>query len=92
MLIILEYEITKNQYLDKKTIFQEEIKKYKSKKQLDIFAKASLIRSKWPDLNFLNIGVSADFIEELLSDSINMSKQIQNDKIIEELSVKYLDK
>tara|TARA_Y100001970_G_scaffold283604_1_gene399184 strand:- start:6620 stop:7687 length:1068 start_codon:yes stop_codon:yes gene_type:complete len=91
MLIILEYEITKNEYLDKKTIFHDEIKKYKSKKQLEIFEQASLIRSNWPDLNFSNIGVSTEFIEGLVSDSINISKKIQNDKIIEDLSVKYLD-
>ena len=90
MLIILEFEIIQNQYLDKKKIFDEEIQKYKTNKELEIFNKASLIRQKWPDLPFSNLGISTEFIKSIISDMINMSENIQNIKIIEKVSDLYL--
>ena len=50
MLIILEYEIIHDKYLDKKNIFQNELIKYTESDELEIFNQASYIRKEWPDL------------------------------------------
>ena len=90
MLIILEFEIIFGTYLDKKNIFENKIHKYKSKKEIDLFNSASLIRSDWAELQMSNIGVSEEFIKNIMVDSINMSVNIQKNEILNEISEKYL--
>lgn len=90
MLIILEFEIIFGVYLDKKNIFQNELYKYKTKKEIDLFNIASLIRKEWPNLEMSNVGVSDEFINNVILHSIDMSKNIQNNDILNEISQKYL--
>ena len=69
MLIILEYEIIHDKFLDKKNIFQKELIKYIKGDELEIFNQASNIRKEWPDLSYNFIGISEDFITRILEHS-----------------------
>ncbi len=90
MLIILEFEILFEKFLDKKTIFEKEIHKYKSKTEINIFNQASLIRLSWPNLDLDIVGVSDNFVKNLLLSCETMGNNIQNEKILKKISKLYL--
>ena len=90
MLIILEFEILFDKFLDKKNIFQNEINKYKTKKELGVFRQASSIRLLWPNLELDVVGISNAFIEDILISCETMSQNIQSKKILKKISDSYL--
>ena len=90
MLLILEYEILFDEYKDKKTIFQNELKNYKNKSDIEVFDQASKIREQWPSLGSNVAGISSDFLENLIRQTFIMSENIQNNNIIEKLKSDYL--
>ena len=90
MLIILEYEIIHDKYLDKKNIFQNELIKYTKSEELEIFNQASYIRKEWPDLSYNFIGISENFITRILKHSKKMCENIQNDTVLNKLASFYL--
>ena len=73
-----------------KTIFEKEIHKYKSKTEINIFNQASLIRLSWPNLDLDIVGVSDNFVKNLLLSCETMGNNIQNEKILKKISKLYL--
>ena len=90
MLIILEYEIIHDKYLDKKNIFQNEFIKYTKNDEIEIFNQVSYIRKEWPDLSYDFIGISESFITRILEHSKKMCENIQNDAVLNKLANFYL--
>ena len=90
MLIILEFEIIEDKYLDKKSIFQNELIKYAKSSDLETFNQASVLRKEWPDLSYNFIGISDDLTIRILEHVKNMCDNIQNPKIINKLKKFYL--
>jgi len=91
MLVIYEFEIVYEKYLDKKQIFLNEIPRYFDEDDYKIFTEASKIREKWPNQKFNNyIGISEKFIFDLLSHIKKISENIQNDQILQKLADLYL--
>ena len=91
MLVMYEFEIVYEKYLDKKQIFLNEISRYFDEDDYKIFTEASKIREKWPNQKFNNyIGISEKFIFDLLSHIKKISENIQNDQILQKLADLYL--
>lgn len=90
MLLILEYEITTSEFLDKKTIFENKIYKHKEVGDLIAFQEASEIRQNWPKLELDKIYISNNFLKLILEDIEKMSFNIQSREIIEKISNLYL--
>ena len=90
MLIIIEFEITKNKYLDKKEIFTRLLPNYLDKNDLETFKIFSEIRENWPNKQSNSIGISEKIIQKMFLHIARMSKNIQNKKILKKLKIKYL--
>jgi len=91
MLIIIEFEITQNKFLDKREIFVKKLPKHLDNEDFRTFKTLSEIRKYWPSKqNNCSIGISENLLQKLFLHIKKMSENIQSEKILTKLKNKYL--
>ena len=91
MLIIIEFEIRQNKFLDKKEIFTKYLPEYLDSHNYQTFQIFSDIRKNWPNnKDNCSIGVSQKLLQKMFLHIEIMSKNIQSDKILNNIKNKFL--